>query len=181
MDPSACQNGRRYRRGDRKFTRGRMGVIDYLSVAAQGLGMSDLHLPALRVGLRHCETMTVEEQHLVPALARQWPDLADMPPAFATAMMIGFIEHTCIQGLRPFLTEGQRTVGGHVDVSHTAATPAGMKVTATVELSEIDGRSLLFTVRCEDDAGLIGEGRHRRIIIDADRFIARLKAKAETA
>jgi len=142
--------------------------------------MSDLDLPALRVGLRHSETITVGEKLLVPALAAQWPDLSDMPPAFATAMMVAFIEWTCIQGLRPFLTEGQRTVGAHVDVSHTAATPAGMRVTATVELSEVDGRSLWFTVRCEDDAGLIGEGRHRRIIIDGDRFTARLKAKAET-
>jgi len=95
--------------------------------------------------------------------------------------MIGFIEWTCIQALRPFLGEGQRSVGAHVDVSHVAATPAGMRVTASVELSEIDSRSLLFTVRCEDDAGLIGEGRHRRIIIDGDRFSARLKAKAEAA
>jgi len=143
--------------------------------------MSDRELPALEVGLRHTETMIVDERLLVPALAAQWPDLADMPPAFATAMMIGFIEWTCIQALRPFLGEGQRSVGAHVDVSHVAATPAGMRVTASVELSEIDGRSLLFTVRCEDDAGLIGEGRHRRIIIDGDRFSARLKAKAEAA
>jgi len=125
--------------------------------------------------------MIVDERLLVPALAAQWPDLAEMPPAFATAMMIGFIEWTCIQALRPFLSEGQRTVGAHVDVSHVAATPAGMRVTASVELSEIDGRSLLFGVRCEDEAGLIGEGRHRRIIVDGDRFSARLKAKAEAA
>ena len=142
--------------------------------------MSDSNLPALQVGFRHSETMLVGEQHLVPALSAVWPDLSDMPPAFATAMMIAFIEWTCIQGLRPFLTQAQRTVGAYVDVSHVAATPAGMKVTATVELSEIDGRSLWFTVRCEDEAGLIGEGRHQRIIIDGDRFTARLKAKAET-
>lgn len=143
--------------------------------------MSDRELPALEAGLRHSETMIVDERLLVPALAAQWPDLAEMPPAFATAMMIGFIEWTCIQALRPFLSEGQRTVGAHVDVSHVAATPAGMRVTASVELSEIDGRSLLFGVRCEDEAGLIGEGRHRRIIVDGDRFSARLKAKAEAA
>lgn len=143
--------------------------------------MSALDVPVLRVGLRHTETMTVDEKHLVPALAAQWPDLADMPPAFATAMMIAFIEWTCIQGLRPFLAEGQHSVGAYVGVSHTAATPAGMRVTASVELSELEGRSLVFTVRCEDEAGMIGEGKHRRIIIDGDRFTARLNEKAKTS
>ena len=142
--------------------------------------MSDIDLPPLGVGLRHTETMTVDDRHLVPALEGQLSGVSDMPPVFATALMIGFIEQTCIQGLRPFLTENQLTVGTHVDVSHLAATPAGMTVTATVELVEIDRRSLLFTVRCEDDAGLIGEGRHRRAIIDRDRFMARLEEKTNT-
>jgi fluoroacetyl-CoA thioesterase len=100
-----------------------------------------------------------------------------MPPVFATAMMIGFIEQTCILALRPFLLAKQRTVGTHVDVSHVAATPAGMQVTAEVELIDIAGRNLLFKVTCRDEAGLIGEGQHRRTIIDLDRFMSRLAAK----
>jgi fluoroacetyl-CoA thioesterase len=143
--------------------------------------MSDQDLPPLQVGLRHTETMTVDAKHVVPALAASWPDLAGMPPAFATAMMISFIEYTCIQGLRPYLTEAQRTLGTHVDVSHLAATPIGMTVTATVELTEIDGRALAFTVRCEDEAGPIGEGTHKRAIVDGERFTARLNAKAGNA
>lgn len=142
--------------------------------------MSDIDLPTLQAGLRHSETLLVEDKHLVPALEGPLSGVADMPPVFATAMMIGFIEQACIEGLRPFLADSQFTVGTHVDVSHLAATPAGMTVKATVELMEVDGRSLLFAVRCEDDAGLIGEGKHRRAIIDYDRFMARLKTKADT-
>jgi len=143
--------------------------------------MSDHDLPAPQVGLQHSETMTVEEKHVVPALAASWPDLASMPPAFATAMMIAFMEYTCIQGLKPYLTDAQRTLGIHVDVSHLAATPIGMKVTATVELIETDGRILTFKVRCEDEAGPIGEGTHRRAIVDGDRFVAKLNQKAGAA
>jgi fluoroacetyl-CoA thioesterase len=143
--------------------------------------MSDVDLPAPQPGLRHRETMAVEARHTVPAVESQWPGFVDMPPVFATAMMIGFIEQTCIQGLRPFITDDQRTVGTHVDVSHVAATPVGMSVTATVELVAVEGKGLVFNVRCEDDTGLIGEGSHRRAIIDADRFMARLKSKAEAA
>ena len=72
-----------------------------------------------------------------------------------------------------------RTVGTHVDVSHVAATPTGMTVTADVELVSVEGRNLGFLVRCADEAGLIGEGRHQRVIVDAARFIKRVQAKKE--
>lgn len=96
---------------------------------------------------------------------------------FATAMMVGFMEQTCIQALRPYLDEGQRTVGTHVDMSHVAATPVGMEVEACIELVEIQGKAVTFKVACRDAAGLIGEGLHRRAIIDLQRFEQRLAAK----
>lgn len=140
--------------------------------------MNDQTLPVLSVGLRHSETLQVAERHTVPQVAPDWSGFVDMPPVLATAMMIGFMEQTCIAGLRPYLSEGQRSVGTHVDMSHIAATPVGMTVTATVELVAIDGRALLFRVQCRDAAGLIGEGTHRRAIIDLARFNQRLAEKA---
>jgi fluoroacetyl-CoA thioesterase len=65
-----------------------------------------------------------------------------------------------------------------VDVSHVAATPVGMKVTAEVELIAIDGRALTYKVSCKDEAGLIGEGTHRRAIIDVEKFLQRLEQKS---
>lgn len=130
------------------------------------------------IGLRHQESVTVEARHTVPQVAPDWAGFTGMPPAFATAMMIGFIEHTCVQALRPHLTGSQRTVGTHVDMSHVAATPVGMGVTASVELIAVDGKALTFKVSCSDDAGLIGEGTHKRAIIDGERFEQRLQAKA---
>jgi fluoroacetyl-CoA thioesterase len=121
--------------------------------------------------------MTVAARHTVPQLA-EWPTLADMPAVFATAMMVGFMEQTCVEALRPYLDQGQRTVGTHVDMSHVAATPVGMVVEARVELVEVRGRALMFKVACSDEAGLIGEGMHRRAIIDLQRFEDRVAAKA---
>ncbi|MCP1625283.1 thioesterase family protein [Pseudomonas nitroreducens] len=132
----------------------------------------------LAAGLTHSETLVVAERHTVPQVAPDWPGFADMPPVFATAMMIGFIEQTCIEGLRPFLTPEQRTVGTLVDVSHIAATPVGMTVTASVELTAIDGKTLVFRVECRDEAGVIGAGTHRRAIIDLQRFVQRLGEKS---
>ncbi len=96
----------------------------------------------------------------------------------ATAMMIAFVEQTCIVALRPFLSSDQRTVGTHVDISHVAPTPIGMEVIAEIELVGIDGKSLSFKASCRDEGGLIGEGTHRRAIIDIGRFTQRLRNKA---
>ncbi|WP_206522109.1 MULTISPECIES: thioesterase family protein [unclassified Mesorhizobium] len=103
---------------------------------------------------------------------------ADMPPVFATAFMVGFIEWACVEALRPFLSSHERTVGTHVDVSHVAATPVGMTVTADVELVAVQGRKLRFKVSCSDENGLIGEGFHERAVVDYDKFMARVLAKS---
>lgn len=95
--------------------------------------------PALQPGLCHSARMTVATQHTVPQVAA-WLGFADMPAVFATAMMVGFMEQTCIEALRPYLDAGQRSVGTHVDMSHVAATPMGMVVEARVELVEVQGK-----------------------------------------
>jgi fluoroacetyl-CoA thioesterase len=133
------------------------------------------------VGLTHRKTVTVEQSLTVPHLAAGIGNLRDMPPVFATAYLVAFVEATCIEALGPYLAPHQRTVGIHVDMSHTAATPVGMTVTAEVELVAVEGRRLRFKVACRDDAEPIGSGLHDRAIIDAPKFLARVDAKAGKA
>lgn len=131
----------------------------------------------LRPGLRHVAHLEVTEGLTVPGLASAFGAFADMPPVFATACMVGFIEATCIEALRPYLAPHERTVGTGLEVSHRAATPVGMTVTAAVELVEVDGRRLRFSVECRDEAELIGQGHHERFIVDATRFLAGVEGK----
>ena len=130
------------------------------------------------VGLRHRQSVAVNAGLTVPNVSTAFGSFTDMPPVFATAFLVGFVEATCIEALRPHLPEGLRTVGIHVDLSHTAATPIGMTVTAEVELVAAEGRRLRFKVACRDDKETIGEGFHDRAIIDAAKFLARVEAKA---
>ena len=130
------------------------------------------------VGLRHKAALLVDEGLTVPGVSPHFAGFRDMPPVFATAFLVGFIEATCIEALQPHLAEGEATVGIHVDVSHVAVTPVGMTVTAEVELVEVDGRTLSFRVSARDERDLIGEGVHRRALIDRDRFLARMQAKS---
>ncbi|MGA0114787.1 MAG: thioesterase family protein, partial [Burkholderiales bacterium] len=68
-------------------------------------------------------------------------------------------------------------VGTRLDVSHTAATPVGMRVTAHAEVTKVDGRKLTFRVWAEDEVERIGEGTHERIIVTVDRFDLRTQGK----
>ncbi len=134
--------------------------------------------PELKTGLRHVQRLTVGDAMTVPALSYAFAGFADMPAVLATAMMVGFIEWACIEALRPHLEAGEATVGTHVDVSHIAPTPSGLNISAEVELIEIRGRMLRFRVSCRDDYDPIGEGFHERMLIDRDKFAARVRAKA---
>lgn len=132
----------------------------------------------LKPGLRHRATMRVGAAHGVPAQEDLFGGAADMPPVFATAQMIAFVEWTCVAALAPYLAPDLRTVGTRVEMSHTAATPIGMQVSAEVELVEIDGRRLRFKVSVHDEKEAIGDGFHERTIVDHARFLARLARKA---
>jgi fluoroacetyl-CoA thioesterase len=134
-------------------------------------------LADLKPGLRHVATLTVGAPLAVPAQAQLFDPSTEMPPVLATANMIAFVEWTCVWALAPYLAAEQRTVGTRVEMTHTAATPIGMQVTAEVELVAIDGRTLRFKVACRDEKEPIGEGFHERTVIDHDRFMARLERK----
>lgn len=93
---------------------------------------------------------------------------------FATPMMIAMMESTCHTSVAPFLAEGETTVGTLVNVTHSSATPVGMKVWCDSELVEVDRRRLVFKVTAHDERGVIGEGRHERFVVDTARFQAKV-------
>jgi fluoroacetyl-CoA thioesterase len=138
-----------------------------------------MSIEQLKPGLRHTQTLRVDAGLTVPAVSPAFTGFTDMPPVFATAFLVGFVEWTCVEALRPYLPAGARTVGVHVDLSHIAATPVGMQVSADVELIAVQGRQLRFRVLCRDDADLICEGHHDRALVDFERFMARMQSKRD--
>ncbi len=126
----------------------------------------------ITIGIKgHLERMVTEEV----TAARIGSGLVKV---FATPMMIALIEQTCYESVAPLLEAGQGTVGTLVNVTHSAATPVGMRVWCDSELVEVDRRRLVFEVKAYDECGLIGEGRHERFIIDSAKFQAKIDAKA---
>ena len=98
-----------------------------------------------------------------------------------TPYMINLMEIASARAVEPALEPGQTTVGTLVDVKHLAATPIDMKVIATAQLVEVDGRRLVFDVEAYDEHEKIGEGRHERFILDLKRFLQRTAQKSSSA
>ena len=100
-------------------------------------------------------------------------------PVLATPMMIALMEKTCRLSVKPYLEEGQETVGTHVDISHDSATPEGITVWCESEVVEIDRRKITFRVVVYDKDGIVGQGTHERFIIDEKRFRDKMEQKSK--
>ena len=91
--------------------------------------------------------------------------------------MIALMEKAAFTSVASALDEGCGTVGTLMNVKHLAASPVGAHIRAEAELTQVDGRRLVFHVAAYDDAGLIGEGEHERFIIQNEKFLAKANAK----
>jgi fluoroacetyl-CoA thioesterase len=136
----------------------------------------------LKPGIEHELQFRVPASKTVPALYPESPEFREMPEVFATGFMVGFLEWACIAAVKPHLDWPQeQNVGTHINVSHLAATPPGLVVTAKVKLVEVDGRRLVFEVEAHDGVDVIAKGTHERFVIDRDRFAKKTRQKAEMA
>jgi predicted thioesterase len=101
----------------------------------------------------------------------------DMPEVYGTPLMIYLMEVTAAEAIQKYLPEGWVSVGVSVNVSHLAATPTGLTVTATAEVVAVEDRTVTFAVEAHDGVEKIGEGRHVRAPIHLERFVQRAKTK----
>lgn len=132
----------------------------------------------LKSGIRYEHKFVVPSSKTVPALYPESDEFLAMPEVFATGFMVGFLEWACIKAINPHIDwPREQTLGTHIDVSHEAATPPGMEVTASVELIAVDGRRLVFAVEAHDGVDVIARGRHERFVIDKEKFDAKIGSK----
>ena len=98
---------------------------------------------------------------------------------FATPMMIALMENAALNTVKPFLAEGEATVGTEISVTHNAPTPIGETVTAEAELIAVDRRKLQIQVQARVGDEIIGKGTHTRFIINEERFLQKALAKKQ--
>jgi len=135
----------------------------------------------LRAGLEGVYRYRVPETKTVPRIYAEAPDFQMMPAVLATGYLVGLLEWSCIEMLKPHLDwPREQSLGTRVDVSHTAATPPGLTITVDVRLDKVEGRKLTFTLSAHDGIDTISEGTHERHVIDVERFNAKLRQKVKT-
>ena len=136
----------------------------------------------LRAGLEGAFRYRVPPSKTVPRIYEEAADFQLMPAVLATGYLVALIEWACIELIKPHLDwPAEQSLGTHVDLSHTAATPPGLTIEVRTRLAAVDGRKLVFEVSAHDGFDTITEGRHERHVIDAARFAAKLAAKSSGA
>ena len=136
----------------------------------------------LRPGLEATYRYRVPESKTVPRIYEEAPDFQMMPAVLATGYLVALAEWACIELIKPHLDwPREQTLGTHIDLSHLAATPPGLTVEVRTRLEAVQGRKLVFAVSAHDGVDAIGEGRHERHVILAERFAAKVAAKAGCA
>jgi len=105
---------------------------------------------------------------------------AQMPAVLSTPYLIGFLERTARKALSPVLGAGEQSVGVHVDVRHLAPTPLGHRVVCVARVIHVEGSVVSFQVEARDERELIARGLHKRRVILAERFAARVQRKLNT-
>ena len=129
----------------------------------------ELHLPP---GLTGTAELLVGEHHTAPRVG------SGRIRVLATPVMINLIEAAALAAVEQSLPEDHQSLGTLLHVTHVAATPVGMRVRATAEVVRVEGRTIHFRVKAEDEHELIGEGTHERVVVNLQRFDARVQAKA---
>jgi fluoroacetyl-CoA thioesterase len=126
------------------------------------------------LGTKGTFTLRVQPEHL----ANQFKDTM-LPEVLATPVMIMAMENAALNAMRPFLAPDESAVGTEIDVRHLAATPVGQNVRAEAEVISTAGKQIVFKVSARDETEEIGNGTHRRTVINLASFNERLAKKSK--
>ena len=122
----------------------------------------------MEVGLKFESTVVVSPSNTAAIMGSGDMDV------FATPAMVALMENAAMLAVAAHLPEGSATVGTQMNTSHIKASPLGATITASAELTEVEGRKLTFAVKAWDEKGTIGEGVHTRFVVDRERFLSKL-------
>jgi fluoroacetyl-CoA thioesterase len=96
-------------------------------------------------------------------------------PVLATPRLLALAEAATVAAVSGHLEAGQTSVGTRIQLEHLRASAVGATVTVRAQLAHVDGRLLRFEVAAEDSGGqAVGHGQVTRVVVDRDRFLARL-------
>ena len=90
---------------------------------------------------------------------------------YATPCMVALMEGAACEAIEEALSDSQTTVGTELNIQHISATPVGLEVRAEAEVIAVEGKVITFEVKAFDEAGEIGKGIHKRVIVNTQKFL----------
>ena len=135
--------------------------------------MTTTDLSKLRPGLKGAAEIMVGDEHTAPRVG------SGRVRVLATPVMINMMEAAALDAIENLLPPGYQSLGTHLNIGHYAATPVGMRLRANAEVTKIDGRNVEFRVEAHDDRDRVGDGTHTRVIVNVERFDARVQRKLQ--
>ena len=96
---------------------------------------------------------------------------------YATPCMVALMEGAACEALGDVLGEDKTSVGIELNIQHLSATPVGLEVRAEAEVTAVEGKVITFAVTAFDEAGVIGQGTHKRVIVNTQRFLDKAYGK----
>jgi predicted thioesterase len=130
-----------------------------------------MDLSRINAGMRGSAELVVGEEHTAPRVG------SGKVHVLATPVMINLIEAAALEAVERLLPPGYQSLGTILNVRHIAATPVGMRVTATATVEKVDGRTVFFRVEARDEKELIGDGNHERVVVNVARLDERVQRK----
>ena len=96
---------------------------------------------------------------------------------YSTPCMVALMEGAACEAIAECLSDSQTTVGTALNIEHISATPVGLEVWAEATVTNVEGKVITFEVNAFDEAGPIGKGTHKRVLITAQRFLDKTYSK----
>ena len=90
---------------------------------------------------------------------------------YATPCMVALMEGAAVEAIEACIDETKTTVGTELNIQHLSATPVGMDVRAEAIVTAVDGKVITFELHAYDEAGEIGKGTHKRVVVSSQKFL----------
>ena len=96
---------------------------------------------------------------------------------YATPCMVALMEGAACEAIEEAMDDSKTSVGTQLNIEHISATPVGLDVRAEATVTAVDGKVITFEVRAFDEAGEIGKGTHKRVIVPTQKFLDKAYSK----
>jgi len=125
-------------------------------------------MSACNPGLSESRLLTVEECHTASSTGSGDIDVLSTPT------LLGLAEQACVAAISDDLPEGETSVGAWSEIEHVAPVPIGTEICAEATLRGHHGSRLEFVVLIRDGEDIVAKVRHRRVLVDRQRFVAKI-------